>query len=145
MLKINFKKVFDELEKMFPDAKVELEWNNPFQLLLAVILSAQATDKQVNKATNTFFNYIKTPRDILNYCKDSKNDECPWLQKQIRTIGLYKSKARNILKLSKILAKISSQGKEASDKYCQDEKCREIYYKYGYIIPDKLSQLVKLP
>jgi len=142
---IDFQTTFENLEKMFPDARVELERETPFQLLLAVLLSAQATDKQVNKATKNFFKHIKTPQDILNHCQDAKDDECRWLQNQIKTIGLYKSKAKNILKLSKILAEISSQGKQALKKYCQSTKCKEIYTTYGYIIPDKLEELTKLP
>ncbi len=143
--KVDFQKVFGEIEKMFPDAKVELDRGTPFQFLLAVILSAQATDKQVNKATKKFFKYIKTPWDILKHCQDAKDDECSRLQNQIKTIWLYKSKAKNILRLSKILAEISSQGEEALKQHCQSAKCREVYAKYGYIIPDKLEEFVKLP
>jgi endonuclease-3 len=49
--------------EMFPDAKTELEYSNPFQLLIAIIMSAQTTDKQVNKVNKTFFEVLKNPED----------------------------------------------------------------------------------
>jgi endonuclease-3 len=49
--------------EMFPDAKTELEYSNSFQLLVAIIMSAQTTDKQVNKVNKTFFEILKTPKD----------------------------------------------------------------------------------
>jgi endonuclease-3 len=52
-----------ELDKLFPNAKTELYYTNEFQLLIAILLSAQTTDKQVNKATNELFKILKTPED----------------------------------------------------------------------------------
>jgi endonuclease-3 len=52
-----------ELNKLFPEAKTELHYNNEFQLLIAILLSAQTTDKQVNKATDKLFQVLKTPED----------------------------------------------------------------------------------
>jgi endonuclease-3 len=51
------------LNEMFPDAKTELYYNNEFQLLIAILMSAQATDKQVNKINRNFFDFLKTPKD----------------------------------------------------------------------------------
>ncbi len=61
--KIDF--IFQTLEKKYKDAKTELVYTTDFQLLVAVILSAQTTDKQVNKITATFFDTIQTPHDLL--------------------------------------------------------------------------------
>ena len=58
--------IFSYLEELFPNADTELHFNTPFQLLVAVILSAQTTDKQVNKVTDKLFQTIKEPQDILN-------------------------------------------------------------------------------
>jgi endonuclease-3 len=52
--------------EMFPNAKTELEYNNEFQLLISILMSAQATDKQVNIINRNFFQYLKTPEDGLN-------------------------------------------------------------------------------
>jgi endonuclease-3 len=59
--KINLLK--QEVFKMFPDAKAELDFENDFQLLIAVLMSAQTTDKQVNRVNKNFFQYLKTPED----------------------------------------------------------------------------------
>jgi len=53
----------ETLNKMFPDAKTELYYNNEFQLLIAILMSAQATDKQVNKINRNFFEFLKKPKD----------------------------------------------------------------------------------
>jgi endonuclease-3 len=53
----------ETLNTMFPDAKTELMYNNEFQLLIAILMSAQATDKQVNKVNRNFFEFLKTPQD----------------------------------------------------------------------------------
>jgi len=59
--KINLLK--QEIFKMFPDAKVELDFENDFQLLIAVLMSAQTTDKQVNRVNKNFFQHLKKPKD----------------------------------------------------------------------------------
>ena len=69
----------------------ELEYNSPFELLIAVILSAQATDKGVNKATAKLFPVANTPQAILDLGLEG-------LKEYIKTIGLYNSKAENIIK-----------------------------------------------
>ena len=62
--KINIVK--ETLFKMYPENKTELEYNNPYQLLIAVMMSAQTTDKQVNKANKKFFQVLKKPEDAVN-------------------------------------------------------------------------------
>jgi len=62
--KINIVK--NTLFKMYPENKTELKYENPYQLLIAVIMSAQTTDKQVNKVNEKFFKVLKTPQDAIN-------------------------------------------------------------------------------
>lgn len=86
----------DTFEKMFPNAHCELIHSNPFELLIAVVLSAQTTDESVNKVTKTLFQKYKTPEDYLAVdVKELEND--------LRTIGLYRTKAKNIQKLCRTL------------------------------------------
>jgi endonuclease-3 len=63
MLKRDIPEFSKKLNEMFPDAKTELIYNNEFQLLIAILMSAQATDKQVNKINRNFFEFLKTPED----------------------------------------------------------------------------------
>ena len=89
-------KIFEALSNVTPNPTTELIYQNPFQLLIAVILSAQATDKSVNKATFLLFN--KAPNaEKLSQMKLSAIESC------IKTIGLYKTKAKNILETAKII------------------------------------------
>jgi len=91
------KKIFELLKKKIRNPKVELNYSNNFELLAAVILSAQATDVSVNKAPLKLFSFANTPKKMLTLGEDG-------LKKYIKTIGLYNSKAKNIIKTSKILA-----------------------------------------
>ncbi|RLL48234.1 endonuclease III [Oceanobacillus piezotolerans] len=86
----------DVMAEMFPDAKGELVHSNPFELVIAVLLSAQCTDKLVNKVTATLFQKYKTPEDYLAVPLEE-------LQEDIRSIGLYRTKAKNIQKLCQAL------------------------------------------
>ncbi|HEX7113555.1 MAG TPA: endonuclease III [Steroidobacter sp.] len=88
--------IFERLKAINPHPTTELEYSTPFELLVAVILSAQATDKSVNLATRELFKHANTPDAILKLGLEG-------LSKYIRTIGLYNSKARNILATCKIL------------------------------------------
>ncbi len=81
---------FRRLAELDPEPTTELEYNSTFELLIAVILSAQATDVGVNKATRKLFPVANTPQDILALGEDG-------LKRQIRTIGLFNSKAGNII------------------------------------------------
>lgn len=88
--------VLDTIAEMFPDAEGELNHSNPFELLIAVVLSAQCTDKLVNKVTADLFKKYKTPEDYVAVPVEE-------LEQDIRSIGLYRSKAKNIQKLSQVL------------------------------------------
>lgn len=82
--------IFTRLQAANPQPTTELNYTSPFELLIAVILSAQATDKSVNKATAKLFAVANTPQAILDLGEDG-------LKAHIKTIGLYNSKASNIL------------------------------------------------
>jgi len=88
--------IFQKFSKLTPIPETELEYSNNFTLAVAVILSAQATDVSVNKATKNLFITHNTPKKILDLGEDG-------LKKYIRTIGLYNSKAKNIIALCAIL------------------------------------------
>lgn len=79
-----------------PHPETELESGNPFQLLVAVVLSAQATDAGVNKATRALFAVVKTPEQMVALGVDA-------LKQHIRTIGLFNTKAKNVIALSEAL------------------------------------------
>lgn len=88
--------ILDIIADMFPDAHCELRHDNPFELTIAVLLSAQCTDETVNKVTATLFQKYKTPEDYLSVPLEE-------LEGDIRRIGLFRSKASNIQKLSRML------------------------------------------
>lgn len=96
MTKDRIKEFFRRLHAANPEPKGELDWTNPFTLLVAVVLSAQATDKGVNKVTPALFALADTPHKMAALGEDKIRDS-------IKTIGLYKAKAKNIYALSKIL------------------------------------------
>lgn len=87
---------FKRLSEINPEPKGELYHTNPFTLLVAVVLSAQATDKGVNKATPALFKAADTPEKMVKLGEDKIRDT-------IKTIGLFNSKAKNVYKLSQIL------------------------------------------
>ena len=95
--------LFQRLRAHNPSPTTELRYRTPFQLLIAVILSAQATDKSVNLATKELFKIAGTPKKLLEL-KESG------LKKYIRTIGLFNTKAKNIINTCKILLE-QHQGK----------------------------------
>ena len=84
--------IFDRLAIAIPEPTTELNYNSSFELLIAVVLSAQATDKGVNKATAKLFPVANTPQAILALGEEG-------LKEYIKTIGLFNSKAANIIKL----------------------------------------------
>lgn len=90
--------IFQTLDKLYPNADTELKFWNNFQLILAVVMSAQTTDKQVNKVTESLFKIIKTPQDVITMWLDK-------LTKSISSINYYKNKAKHIYELSKMLDK----------------------------------------
>jgi endonuclease-3 len=95
--------IFRRLRAANPEPKGELEHTNPFTLLVAVVLSAQATDAGVNKATRALFKIADTPKKMVALGLDK-------LQEHIRTIGLYRNKAKNVMALSeRLLAEYDGQ------------------------------------
>lgn len=94
--KVRLKKIMAIIADMFPEAKGELEWEKPYQLLIAVILSAQTTDKAVNKVTP--FLWAKYPN-----LEDLASANLTDVELILKSIGLYKTKARNIIKTAQIL------------------------------------------
>ncbi len=87
---------FKRLQKQEPNPKSDLEWTNPYTLLVAVTLSAQATDEGVNRATKHLFTIADTPRKMLDLGLDG-------LKEHIKTIGLYNNKAKNVIAMAEIL------------------------------------------
>jgi endonuclease-3 len=87
---------FSRFAKNDPDPRSELQYVNPYTLLVAVVLSAQATDKGVNKATAPLFAYVDTPEKMVALGEER-------LREAIKTIGLYRNKAKNVIALSKTL------------------------------------------
>ena len=96
MKKENIQKFFEVLQAANPEPKSDLEYTNIYTLLVAVVLSAQATDKGVNKATGALFKKYDTPQKMLKLGEGGLKD-------YIKTIGLYNGKAKNIIALSQIL------------------------------------------
>ncbi len=91
-----YQAIFTRLQAADPAPTTELEYADPFQLLMAVMLSAQATDKSVNKATVQLFPVANTPQAILDLGEEGLKD-------YIKSIGLYNSKAANIIKTCRLL------------------------------------------
>lgn len=104
-----------KLNEMFPDAKTELYYNNEFQLLIAILMSAQATDKQVNIVNRNFFNFLITPEDGVKMDTD-------YIKEFINSISFFNNKAVNIKKTCDILVK-----------------------EHNSQIPRTIEELVKLP
>lgn len=96
MKKADIAEFFRRLKKANPQPKSELQYTNPYTLLVAVVLSAQATDIGVNKATKELFKKVDTPEKMLKLGEAG-------LKKHIKTIGLFNAKAKNVIRLSKIL------------------------------------------
>ena len=103
------------LKKTYPEVKTQLRYADPFQLLVATILSAQCTDKQVNRVTKALFKTLKTPQDFANTSNEAIED-------LIRPTGYFRNKTKNIKNCSKTLLE-----------------------KYDGRVPQSLDELVKLP
>lgn len=88
--------ILERLREDNPNPQTELNWNTPFELLIAVLLSAQATDVSVNKATDKLYPVANTPQGLLDLGVDG-------VKEYIKTIGLFNSKAENVIKTCKIL------------------------------------------
>lgn len=94
MDKATIAKIFAAFEKHNPLPKIELNYTTPFELLIAVILSAQSTDKAVNIVTRSLFEVANTPEEILSLGEEG-------LKSYIKTLGLFNNKAKSIIALSK--------------------------------------------
>jgi len=108
-------KIRNILKATYPDVTTQLRHKNPFELLVATILSAQCTDKQVNKVTKTLFNELKTPYEFADV--DQKK-----LETLIHPTGFFRNKAKHIIQCSKVLID-----------------------QYNGTVPVTLDELVKLP
>lgn len=108
-------KFFDTLSQLNPNPQSELVWTNPFTLLVSVVLSAQATDKSVNKATESLYKIADTPEKMLALGEKK-------LISYIKSIGLYRMKARHVIGLS--------------EKICKE---------FDGKVPDNRDDLMKLP
>lgn len=107
--------ILDTIGDMFPNAHCELNHSNPFELTIAVLLSAQCTDETVNKVTQTLFQKYRSPEDYIAVPIEE-------LEQDIRRIGLFRNKAKNIQKL-----------------------CELLLAKYGGQVPHSHEELVELP
>ena len=96
MKKADIHEFFSRLRAANPEPKSDLEWTNPYTLLVAVVLSAQATDAGVNKATKALFKKVDTPEKMVALGLEG-------LKEHIKTIGLYNTKAKNVIALSEML------------------------------------------
>lgn len=103
------------LKQMYPDAKCSLDFSTPFELLVAVVLSAQCTDNRVNLTTPALFAKYSTPEDFANI-------DIHLLEKYIHSCGFYKNKAKNIKATAQILVD-----------------------KYNSIVPENMDDLMTLP
>lgn len=115
LTKEEIERVIEILMDLYPDAKAELNYSNPFELLIATILSAQCTDVQVNKTTEELFKELKTPEDYLKLSIEE-------LGERIRSCGFYRTKSKNILATCKLLIE-----------------------KFDGKVPDTLEELMSLP
>lgn len=112
--KLLAKKVFDLLAGQYPNVRPALEYSNPFELLIATILSAQCTDERVNIVTKDLFKKYKEPKDYLNV-------ESADLEKDIYSTGFYKQKAKSIQRC-----------------------CAELIERHNGVVPKNFDDLVKL-
>jgi len=110
--------IFTQLLKLFPNPDTELHYDTPFQLLVAVMLSAQTTDRQVNVVTDKLFLKIKKPEDIIKLSEEN-------IAKQISSVNYYKMKAKHIKQTAKSLLELA---KNKTDKLTkQEQKCLNDY------------------
>jgi endonuclease-3 len=109
------KEIIKILSKEIPDSRIALKYSNPFELLIATILSAQCTDVKVNQVTSTLFKKYKSPRDFLNLSLEK-------LEEEIRPTGFYKNKSKSI-------------------KNC----CKVLVERFDGEVPKTMEELIKLP
>lgn len=107
--------IIDELKKTYPDAICSLDFETPFQMLVAVVLSAQCTDERVNKTTPSIFSKYPTVYDFNNM-------DLQTLEELIHPCGFYKTKAKNLKAAAKMIVEV-----------------------YGGIVPNTMEELIKIP
>lgn len=96
MIRAEIAEMFERLRELNPNPETELEYSSPFELLIAVLLSAQATDVGVNKATRRLYPVANTPQAILDLGEEE-------VRRHISTIGLFNTKAKNVIATCRIL------------------------------------------
>ena len=114
-IKTRADRIRKSLRSLFPEVKPQLHFRNPFELLIATILSSQCTDQQVNRVTPKLFHQLKSPQDFARASLEE-------IEALIRSTGFYRNKAKNI-------------------KAC----CRVLLENHGGRVPDRLDELVDLP
>lgn len=118
MTKKDFDEIFIKLLELFPNPDIELNFETPFQLLVAVMLSAQTTDKQVNVVTDKLFVKVKEPNDVLKMSEGK-------LAKQVSSVNYYKMKAKHIRESAESLVELA---KDKKTKLTKNEKeCLDRY------------------
>ena len=127
MNKKDYDEIFTKLLELFPNPDTELNYQTPFQLLVAVMLSAQTTDRQVNVVTDKLFLKIKEPNDVLKLSEEE-------FTKQVSSVNYYKMKAKHIRESAKKLVELAENKKA---KLTKNEK--ECLNKYGYYLPESLE------
>ena len=133
MTKKDYDEIFTKLLELFPNPDTELNFETPFQLLVAVMLSAQTTDRQVNIVTQKLFLKVKEPRDVLRMSGEN-------LAKQVSSVNYYKMKAKHIRESAENLVELA---KDEKIKLTKNEK--ECLDKYWYYLPESMGWLTKLP
>ncbi len=111
----NIQKVLGAFKELYPEARLELKFHTPFELLVAVILSAQCTDERVNQVTVTLFKKYPTPHKFLEVSQEE-------LEQDIRPTGFYRNKAKLL-------------------KAC----CQKLVQEFGGQVPGNIDQMVQLP
>ena len=133
MTKKDYDEIFTKLLEVFPNPDTELNFETPFQLLVAVMLSAQTTDKQVNVVTDKLFLKVKSPEDILKMTEEK-------LAKKVSSVNYYKMKAKHIRETAQRLVELAQNKK---NKLTKNEK--ECLDKYWYYLSESLEWLTQLP
>lgn len=114
-MRIKVSEIIERLKKEYPHTKTALMFRNPLEILVATILSAQCTDKQVNKVTPAIFRKYKT-------AKDYANADIKVFDQEIKSTGFHRNKAKNIINTGKIIS-----------------------HKFNNKVPDSMSELLSLP
>lgn len=128
--------VFEIFKKSNPEPKSELNYSNPYTLLVAVALSAQTTDKSVNKATESLFKIADTPEKMIALGEEK-------LISYIKSIGLYKNKAKHVIEMSKML--ISNFGSKVPDNREDLEKLPGVGRKTANVVLNVIFNKPTMP